>query len=783
MDRTRLPHHFPPAQVETAEAIQEQTAPFPPVEKATAPEGAPNVLLILLDDMGFGASSAFGGPCSMPVAEQLAADGLRLNRFHTTAICSPTRAALLTGRNHHSVGMGNLTHFATNAPGYTARRRPSQGTLAQTLKHNGYATGCFGKWHQTPDWEITPAGPFDRWPTGEGFEKFYGIVSGESSQFDPTLYDGTAAIDPPGTEEDGYHLSEDLVDQAKQWITSQRRASSDKPWFTYLSFGATHAPFHLPRAWRARNRGKYAAGWNEQRKATLERQKALGIVPEDTELAPWTPGVPEWDDLSEVEKESAQLLMEAYDSFAEHTDAQIGRLIDFLRETGELDNTLVLYVLGDNGAAAEGGLSGSLNEHIPINGLVEDPQRVVDAADKIGGPETYPAYSVGWAVAMNAPFMYTKQIASHFGGTRNGAIVHWPARIADGGAVRSQFTHVIDVVPTILEAAGLPQPEMLDGIPQEPIEGISFIDALTDADAEDKHTTQYFEIFGSRAIYHEGWTAVAQHHLPWTMFDPAVRGSARTVDQDVWELYDTNADFAQARDLAAEYPEKLAELQQLFAEEARKYNVFPIDDRLGRLPLNGEEPAPRLLSEASVTLTPADRYVTMRGTPSLASKSYRITVDFTADSDASNGVLVAHGGAPGGWSVHLVDGQVRYVHNRLGIEWLSVASDARVPAGRHVVDVLFRFDGGAFGAGGDLEIHLDGQSIGAGRIERTVPFNFSVNGTTNVGIDRGSPVARDYAAGSGNPYSGQVHTVTIVPGEDALVVTPAEQLRMALATQ
>ncbi|WP_235735713.1 arylsulfatase [Nocardioides alcanivorans] len=778
MDRTRLPHHHGRHRVEVAETIHEQRERFVEPQQVTAPEGAPNVLLIMLDDMGFGASSAFGGPCSMPVAEQLAADGLRLNRFHTTAICSPTRAALMTGRNHHSVGMGNLVNFATSVPGYDGRRGPDQATIAQILKHNGYATACFGKWHQTPDWEITPAGPFDRWPTGEGFEKFYGINAGESSQFTPTLYDGTTPVAPPATETEGYHLSEDLVDQAKQWLTSLRRAS-DKPWFTYLSFGATHAPFHLPESWRGRNRGKYAHGWNEQRRLTLERQKELGIVPADTELAPWTPGVPEWDDLSEVEKESAQLLMEAYDSFAEHTDTQVGRLVDFLRETGELDNTLVIYLLGDNGAAAEGGLAGGLNELLTFNGLAEDPARVVASADKIGGPETYPAYPVGWAVAMNAPFMYTKQIASHFGGTRNGAIIHWPERVADAGAVRDQFTHVIDVLPTVLDAIGLPEPEAVNGIIQQPLEGTSFIDVLSDGDAEDKHTTQYFEIFGSRAIYHEGWTAVAQHHLPWVLMT-RTEGPKAFAD-DVWELYDTNVDFAQARNLAESHPEKLAELQQLFLEEARRYDVLPLDDRMFRPPAEGETGSPHLRSELGVTLTPADRFVTMRGVPAVASRSFRVTADFEADSDASNGVIVAQGGTVGGWSIHLVDGQLRYAHNRCGIDWSVVAADATVPAGRHTLDLLFRYDGGGFGLGAEVEFHVDGQPFGKGRVEQTVPFLFSTNETTNVGIDRGSPVAQDYAAGDGNPYSGIVHTVTIAPGDDALEVSPEDAARLELA--
>lgn len=643
---------------------------------------------------------------------------------------------------------------------------------AQRVRH-----GAFGKWHQTPDWEITPTGPFDRWPTGEGFQKFYGILSGESSQFTPTLYDGTTAIDPPATEEEGYHLSEDLVDQAQRWITDVRRNSSDQPWFTYLSFGATHAPFHLPEAWRGRNRGEFAHGWNAQREQTLARQKELGIVPADTELAPWTPGVPVWQELSEVEQEAAERLMEAYASFAEHTDAQIGRLVEFLRERGELDNTLIVYVLRDNGAAAEGGLVGTLNEHLVFNGLPESPERIVEHADEIGGPHTYPHYPVGWAVGMNAPFQWTKQVASHFGGTRNGLIVHWPARLGARGEIREQFSHVIDVAPTILEAAGLPEPEAVNGIEQEPLEGTSLAYSFDDDSAPDRHTTQYFEIFGNRGIYHEGWTAVTKHRTPWEI----ARRDGHSYADDAWELYDTNVDWAQAHDVAAERPEKLAELQALFLLEAAKYNVLPLDDRVGR-PGPGETARPRLASQDRVTLTPTDRYVVSSRLPILTNTSFQVVIEFEADRDGSEGVLIAQGGRFGGWAIHLIDGRPVYTHNRAGLDWTDITGSA-VPAGLHTLEFRFRYDGNGWGAGGLGEFWLAGARIGSGRLERTVPFTFSTNETTNIGIDRGSPVTEAYATGSGNPFTGQVHSVTLLPGLDAVAVDEQELLRVELARQ
>jgi arylsulfatase A-like enzyme len=475
----------------------------------------PNVLVVLIDDMGFGASSAFGGPCRMPTADRMASQGLRFSQFHVTAMCSPTRAALLTGRNHHSVGMGSISETATDAPGYSGSRPESAATVAQILRSNGYATAAFGKMHQTPPWEVGPTGPFDRWPNGDGFEEFYGFLGAETNQFSPTLIHNTTAVEPPATAGDGYHLSEDLVDRAIGWTAMVEAMTPDRPWFCYLSFGATHSPFHVPSSWRDRYRGEFSHGWNEQREHTLERQKKLGVVPSDAELTDWPDGVPEWDELSEEQRVVAERLMEVYAAFAEHTDEQTGRLLDALAQRGGLDNTLVMYILGDNGASAEGGLQGTLNEMLYPNGLAGTAAHAITRLEEIGGPKTYAHYPVGWAIAMDTPYQYAKQVASHYGGTRVGMIVQWPERIKDAGKIRHQWHHCIDVVPTILEAAGVAPPDLFGGVAQVPIEGTSFLYAIDDAEASDRHVVQYFEMYCNRGIYQDGWTAATKHRVPW----------------------------------------------------------------------------------------------------------------------------------------------------------------------------------------------------------------------------------------------------------------------------
>jgi arylsulfatase len=779
MDRTHLPFDGTRPPYDAAVDVRDQTEALPTRPLAKAPEGAPNVLVILLDDMGFGASSAFGGPCRMPVAEQLADDGLRYSRFHTTALCSPTRAALMTGRNHHAVGMGTVVEISTGRPGYDATRPLSAGTLAQTLSYNGYATGAFGKWHQTPSWEQTAAGPFDRWPTREGFDRFYGFLGGEASQFEPTLVEGTTFVDPPKTAAEGYHLSEDLVDQAQDWVRDVRTHAPDKPWFAYLAFGATHAPFQVPEGWADRYVGEFAHGWDRQRELTLERQQELGVVPPDAELAPWTPGVPHWDEISEADREVAQRLMEVYAAFAEHTDAQVGRLVEALRAAGELDNTIVLYILGDNGASAEGGIEGTLNETLRLNGIDDDTARIASAIDKVGGPESYAHYPVGWAVAMDTPYQWTKQVASHYGGTRNGLVVHWPAGIDARGEVRHQWHHVVDVLPTLLEVAGVPVPEVVNGVEQQPLDGVSFRYSFNDAGAPERHVTQYFEMFGNRGIYHEGWTAVAKHKTPWE----TARTNTPSLADDRWELYDTRSDWTQARDLAAEEPVLLAELQDLFLREARRNQVLPMDDQLsGRFDARtAGRPAP----PRSIRLLPGAGRLREDAVPSLKNTSFAIRASFSSGTD-TEGVLVAQGGGFGGWSLYVRDGLLTYAYNFGAVTVTHVRAATPLSAGDHEVEVLFSYDGGGLGRGGDVRLVVDGEKVGEGRIEQTLPFFYSMDQTLDVGLDRGTPVTSDYGSaegrGRGFPFTGLIREVVLQAGDDALTPTDEQLLKAHLVT-
>ena len=553
---------------------------FPPIEQLRPPKGAPNVLIVLIDDAGFGAPSVFGGPCHTPSAEKLAAGGLKYNRFHTTALCSPTRQALLTGRNHHSCGMGGITEAATGAPGYSSVLPNTMSPLARTMKLNGYSTAQFGKCHEVPVWEASPVGPFEAWPTGGGgFEYFYGFIGGEANQWYPTLYEGTNSVEPPKTPEEGYHLMEDMTDKAISWIGQQKTLAPDKPFFVYFAPGATHAPHHVPKEWADKYKGKFDKGWDNLREETLARQKRLGVVPQDCQLTARHKEIPAWKDMPEEFKPILRRQMEVYAGFMEYTDHHIGRLFEALEKMQILNDTLIFYIIGDNGASAEGTINGAFNEMANFNGLagLETPEYLMKNLDKLGGPESYNHYAVGWAHAMNTPYQWTKQVASHWGGTRNATIVHWPNGIEAKGEMRSQFSHVIDVAPTVLEAAGVPEPIAVNGIQQDPIEGVSMLYSFNDAKAAERHETQYFEIFGNRGIYHKGWTAVTKHGTPWIL----VGRKTVPLDDDVWELYDCTKDWSQANDLSKQMPEKLHELQRLWLIEAARYKVLPIDDRVG----------------------------------------------------------------------------------------------------------------------------------------------------------------------------------------------------------
>jgi arylsulfatase len=756
---------------------------FPPIEQLRPPKGAPNVLIILIDDVGFGASSAFGGPCQTPAAEKLAAGGLKFNRFHTTALCSPTRQALLTGRNHHSVGMGGITEIATGAPGYCSVLPNSMAPLAKTLKLNGYSTAQFGKCHEVPVWETSPAGPFDAWPTGGGgFEYFYGFIGGEANQWYPTLYEGTNPVEPKKTPEEGYHLVEDMTDKAIGWISQQKALASDKPFYVYFAPGATHAPHHVPKEWADKYKGKFDGGWDKLREETFARQKKLGVIPQDCLLTPRHNEIPAWEDMPEAFKPVLRREMEVYAGFLEFTDHHVGRMIDSMTKLGIMENTLIYYIIGDNGASAEGSLNGCFNEMSYFNGLqaLETPEYLTARIDKLGGTESYNHYAVGWAHAMNTPYQWTKQVASHFGGTRNGTIVHWPKGIKSRGEIRSQFHHVIDVAPTILEAAGIPEPVSVNGVHQDPIEGVSMVYSFNDARASERHETQYFEMFGNRGIYHKGWTAVTHHVTPW------INSKSIPLDDDVWELYDATKDWSQSNNLAKQMPEKLRQLQRLWLIEATRYKVLPIDDRLIEKMNPDTAGRPVLISGKTQILFGGMGHLSENCVLNLKNKSHSVTAELVVPEKGAQGVIIAQGANIGGWSLYANAGKLKYCYNWGGFKHFMVEATTPIPAGEHQVRMEFAYAGGGVGKGGTVTLYTDGKKVGEGTIDATLAFVFSADDGLDVGEDSGAPVSPDYGP-QGNAFNGKVKGIQLAIAEAAEnsdhLVTPADAMRVAMARQ
>jgi arylsulfatase A-like enzyme len=758
---------------------------FLPIEQLRPPKGAPNVLIILVDDAGFGSSSAFGGPCQTPNAEKLANGGLKFNRFHTTALCSPTRQAMLTGRNHHSTGMGGITEIATGAPGYNSVLPNTISPLARTLKLNGYSTAQFGKCHEVPVWETSPVGPFDAWPTGGGgFEYFYGFIGGEANQWYPTLYEGTNAVEPKKTPEEGYHFMEDMTDKAMAWISQQKALAPDKPFFTYFAPGATHAPHHVPKEWADKYKGKFDQGWDKLREETIARQKALGVIPEDTKLTPRHEEIPAWDAMPDALKPVLRRQMEVYAGFLEYTDHHIGRLLDGLERLGILKDTLVYYIIGDNGASAEGTLNGAYNEMANFNGLaaLETPEFLMERLDKLGGPESYNHYAVGWAHAMSTPYQWTKQVASHWGGTRNGTIVHWPNGIKAKGEIRSQFHHVIDVAPTILEAAGLPEPVSVNGVHQRPIEGVSMLYSFDDAKAAERHETQYFEMFGNRGIYHKGWTAVTKHGTPWVL----VGRKTVPLDDDVWELYDTSKDWSQANDLSKQMPKKLHELQRLWLIEATRYNVLPIDDRVVEKMNPDTAGRPVLIKGNTQLLFGGMGRLSENCVLSIKNKSHAVTAEIVVPDSGAAGVIIAQGANIGGWSLYVKDGKLKYCYNLAGVNHYYVEATSKLPAGDHQVRMEFAYAGGGLGKGGQVMLYVDGTKVGEGSVAMTQPIVFSADDGCDVGEDTGAPVSPDYGS-RGNAFNGRVKGVQLAIAEAAEssghLVAAEDAIRLAMARQ
>ena len=756
---------------------------YPPIKAIRPPAGAPNILIILLDDVGFGASSAFGGPCYTPTAEKLAAGGLKYNRFHTTALCAPTRQALLTGRNHHSVGMGSITETATAAPGYSAVRPNTKAPLALTLKLNGYSTAQFGKCHEVPPWQTSPMGPFDSWPAGGGgFEYFYGFIGGENNQWDPSLYEGLTPIEPPKTPEEGYHLTEDLADHAINWVRQQKALMPDKPFFIYFAPGATHAPHHVPKEWADKYKGKFAHGWDKQREITFAKQKELGVIPPDAELTKRHTEIPAWDEMPVELKPVLEREMEVYAGFLEHTDYHVGRLIDTIEGLGILDDTLIYYIIGDNGASAEGTLNGAFNEMSNFNGMaaLETPEFLLSKIDKLGSPESYNHYAVGWSWAMDTPYQWTKQVASHWGGTRNGTIVYWPKGIQEKSGNRSQFCHVIDIAPTILEAAGLPEPTFVNGVQQSPMEGISMLYSFNDASAPERHNLQYFEMFGNRGIYYKGWSAVTKHRTPWILTGKVTI----PFDDDIWELYDGNKDWSQAHDLSQEMPEMLHKLQRLFLIEATKYNVIPLDDRGAERLVPEIAGRPTLISGNSQLFFPGMGRLSENVVVNIKNKSFSVTADIETDDKPANGVIIAQGGRFGGWSVYAKDGKLKFTYNLLGINEFPTEATERIPQGKHQVRMEFAYGGIGLGKGGDVTLYYDGKEVGKGHVAATQAIIFSGDETTDIGYESGTPVSSDYTL-HGSKFNGKINWVQLDVGKDDNdhLISPDERLHVVMARQ
>ncbi|MBH8574056.1 arylsulfatase [Nostocaceae cyanobacterium CENA369] len=701
----------------------------------TAPATAPNVLLVILDDVGFGQASTFGGPAKTPNLTRLAERGLRYNQFHTTALCSPTRAALLTGRNHHSVNTGVVEELATGYPGYTTILPKSAATVAEILRQNGYNTAAFGKWHNTPDFETSAAGPFDRWPTGLGFEYFYGFLGGDTNQWSPALVENTKRVDKPNKPD--YHLTPDLVDHAIAWIRNQQSIAPEKPFFAYLATGATHAPHHAPKEWIDKYKGKFDQGWDKLREEIFARQKQLGVIPANAQLTPRPQELPAWDSLSAEQQKLYAHMAEVFAGFLGHTDYEIGRLIDAVAQLGELDNTLVIYVVGDNGASAEGGLTGSVNELKVFNDVPENLPQLLASYNDLGSPKTFNHFPAAWAWAVDSPFQWTKQIASHFGGTRNPLVISWGAGIKNQGSIRSQFHHVIDITPTILEVAGITAPKEVNGVKQQPIEGTSLVYTFNNPDTPSHRQTQYFEMFGNRAIYHEGWVAAARHgRLPWE------RTAKGDFDTDPWELYNIAEDFSEANNLAKENPDKLEKLQKLFLKEARKHQVLPLDDRTSERFDVKIRPS---LTKGRTTFTyyPGTVGIPEGSAPNLKNRSFSITANVKIPENGAEGILLTQGGRFAGWSFFLEDGKPTYIYNYANTARYIIQSPEKLSPGKSILRFNFDYDGGV-GAGGIGKLFINEQQVAEGRVEKTIAYRLALDETFDIGRDTGTPVVDSY---------------------------------------
>ncbi len=764
-----LPAPEPPFKGKIGRTYKESQPDKIPITRA--PGGAPNVLVVLIDDAGFGSWSTFGGQIPTPNLDRLANMGLRYTRFHTTALSSPTRAALLTGRNHHSVGTGVITEMGTGYPGYSGQIPKSAAMVSEILRQNGYGTAFFGKNHNVPDWETGVSGPFDRRPGLQGFDHFYGFIGGETDQWAPGLYRDNQPIEMevPKGKEGHYTLNDALADETIKYIFQQKSVTPDRPFFIYFAPGATHAPHHVPMEWLDKFKGQFDQGWDKYREETYQRQLKQGVIPPETKLTPRPKEIPAYDTLTPDQKRVAARLMEAFAAYTAQTDYEVGRVLDALEQVGQLHNTLIFWIIGDNGASMEGTPYGAFNETAALGGIPEDPAFILQHLDEVGGPNAYNHYPVGWAWAMNTPFQWGKQVASHLGGVRNPMVIAWGDRIKDRGGIRTQFHHVIDIAPTILEAAKIPEPKEVNGVKQKPIEGVSMQYSFDGKNAEDMRHVQYFEMLGNRALYKDGWIAAVRHgRLPWQSV------GSYEFDQDQWELYDLAHDFSEANNLAAKYPARLKELQDAFWVEAETYQVLPLDDRLAERIADPTLRPSLIAGRTKFTYYPGTVRVPYSSAAQITNRSHTITAYVDVPRAGADGVLVAEGGLSGGYVLFVKDGRPIYEYNYGAQIRTKVTGSEVLAPGANVIRMEFRYDGGGLGKGGTVMLFVKDKEVGKGRIETTAWGRFTVE-DFDIGEDTGSPVSSAYA--SPNRFTGTLKKVEIDVQPTNLSAADQEKLR------
>lgn len=764
LDRSRLPIPTAPFDGVANRTLEGSKPDWP--RPITAPAGAPNVLLVLVDDAGFGNPATFGGPIATPNLDRLAQEGLRYNAFHVTALCSPSRAALLSGRNQHAVGFGSIPAGAGGWPGYNARWPRSAASIARILQGNGYATAAFGKWHLTPANEWGPQGPFDGWPSGLGFDHFWGFLGGDTDQYQPLLFENRTIAGSP-TEKD-FFLTTVMADRTVAWMRQHKSVAPRQPFFVYFATGGTHAPHQVPRKWSDKYKGKFDSGWDAYRETVFARQKELGVIPANARLTPRDPVFPAWETLPDDQKKLYARQMEVYAGFGESTDHEIGRVLGELQALGERDNTLVFYIWGDNGASMEGTETGSFNEQTMQNGIPLTPEQQLElikaygGLEAWGGPTMEPHYAAAWAWAGNAPFQWGKQIASHLGGTRDGMVVAWPGRITDKGGLRRQFTHVIDVAPTILEMAGVPAPSIVDGAAQMPHHGVSFAYTFADANAAARHTQQYFEVFGNRAMYKDGWwLACRMPRIPWKVDAATMAKFAPGVwdpDKDPCELYNLETDFSQADDLAARHPDKVRELRDLWWQEARKYQVLPL---LGGMAFayGFKEPGP---ATSKLTFLPGTENLSPGVAPDVYNRSWTMTADVVVPATDGDGVIVAEADYLGGYALYVLGGRPAFTYSFMGVKLSTIVSSDALTPGDAQIRYEFTSDApGKLAAGGTGRLFINGKPVAEDKLAHTVPLQFSAYAGFDIGRDNGLPVVPtgEYRRKAPFPFGGTIRKV------------------------